>query len=71
VYISFSNFVQIIFEKKRKQEEKIFELGFLFCFSRIFRFVLLEVEQNLGVGVFVQPEIIIFYTLKLFDNCSK
>ena len=37
------------------------ELGFVF-FLKIFSFVLLEGEQNLGVGVFVQPKIMIFYT---------
>jgi len=31
------------------------ELGIFFSFSRIFSFVLLEDEQNLGMGVFVQP----------------
>jgi len=37
----------------------------------IFSFVLLKDEQNLGVTVFVQPEITIFYILLLSNIFSK
>ena len=46
------------------------ELG-LILFCMIFYFILLEDEQNLGAGVFVQPKIITSYVLLLSIICSQ